>query len=288
MNSTSNHQNQTTQNQNQNQAKTPPLTKKSVTHQQLSTHLSREPHQQNPHQEVHLLSRFDPYLQYKRRQQAAAARLQLGHNNKWLLRQLLSVTRQLPPLEVVLQPQEEVISQILPPLRQLKISNNESSMPSMLLSTDWEEEDQEAQEALGNLEALLEAEQEAPLLQHLPHNSRYPQPPTSESWERYPEHTMAKEKNPRTGLTNYEDITGPIEESQASSHQYAKWLSRSPSWTDRTLQNGQGPQASGSTPSTRKPMTFPSSGTPSKSNSWRSLLTASASKERGTTYPSSK
>src|SRR5487761_1461000 len=130
MNSTSNHQNQTTQNQNQNQAKTPPLTKKSVTHQQLSTHLSREPHQQNSHQETHPLSRFDPYLQYKRKQQAAAARLRLGHNNKWLLRQLLSVTRQLPPLGAVLQPQEET-NQTLPPLHQLRILNNKSSMPSM-------------------------------------------------------------------------------------------------------------------------------------------------------------
>src|SRR5487761_1321942 len=139
MSSTSNHQNQITQNQNQDQAKAPLLTKKSVTHQQLSTHLSREPHQQNPHQEAHLLSRIDPYLQYKRRQQAAAARLRLGHNNKWLLRQLLSVTQQLPPPEAVLRPQEEVINQTLPPLHQLKISNNESSTPSMLLSTDWEE-----------------------------------------------------------------------------------------------------------------------------------------------------
>src|SRR5487761_203352 len=267
MSSTSNHQNQAIQNQNQNQSKTPPLTKKSATHQQLSTHLSREPHQQNPHQETHPLSCFDPYLQYKRRQQAAAARLRLGHNNKWLLKQLLSVTQQQPLPEVAPRPQEEVINQTLPPLHQLKISNNESSTPSMLLSTDWEEEDQEAQEALGDLEALLEAEQEAPLLQLQPRNNWYPQPPTSESWEQYPERTMAKEKNLKIGLTNYEDITGPIKESQASSHQYAKWLSRSPSWTDQMSQNGQGPQASGSTPSTHKPTTFPLSGTPSKNSS---------------------
>src|SRR5487761_1335523 len=102
MSSTSNHQNQAIQNQNQNQSKTPPSTKKSVTHQQLSTHLSRELHQQNPHQEVHPLSCFDPYLQYKQRQQAAIARLHLGCNNKWLLRQLLLPTRQLPPLKVAL------------------------------------------------------------------------------------------------------------------------------------------------------------------------------------------
>src|SRR5487761_1593166 len=115
MSSTSNHQKQVIQKPDQYQRKTPPSTKKSVTHQQLSTSLLREPHQQDPHQEAHPLSRFDPYLQYKRRQQAAAARLRLGHNNKWLLKQLLSVTRQLPLLEAVLQPREEVINQTLPP-----------------------------------------------------------------------------------------------------------------------------------------------------------------------------
>ena len=161
-------------------------------------------------------------------------------------------------------------------------------MPSMLLSTDWEEEDQEDQEALEDLEALLEAEQEAPLHQHLPHNNRYPQLLTSGSWEQYPELTMEKGKHPKTGLTNCEDITGPTEAYQALSHQYAKWLSRSPSWTDQTSQNGQEPQASGSTPSIRKPMTFPSSETPSKNNSWCSLPTVNANRERGTTYPNSK
>ena len=88
----------------------------------------------------------------------------------------------------------------------------------MLLSTDWEEEDQEAQEALGDLEALLEVEQEAPLHQHLLHNNRYPQLPTSESWEQYPEPIMEKGKNPKTGLTNCKDIIEPIEVCWASSH----------------------------------------------------------------------
>src|SRR5487761_1728299 len=102
MSTTSNHQNQANQKQDQKQESILPLTKKSATHQQLSTHLSRELHQQNPHQEVHPLLCFDPYLQYKQRQQAAIARLHLGCNNKWLLRQLLLPTRQLPPLKVAL------------------------------------------------------------------------------------------------------------------------------------------------------------------------------------------
>ena len=82
----------------------------------------------------------------------------------------------------------------------------------MLLSTDWEEEDQEAQEALEDLEALLEVEQEAPLHQRRHHNNQYPQLPTLELWEQYPEPTMEKGKNPKTGLTNSEAIIEPTGE----------------------------------------------------------------------------
>ena len=52
---------------------------------------------------------------------------------------------------------------------------------------------------------------------------------TSELWEHHLASSREKGKSPKNGLTNFDTITEPMQEYQASSHQYAKWLSRSPS-----------------------------------------------------------
>src|SRR5487761_1563112 len=201
----------------------------------------------------------------KRHQQSTLARIHLGRNNPdlqpWLLR--------LPPYPIP-RPNQDPREDQPQPLQQLTpMQSRKYKTPSTQPSAELEEAEVEAILEEGEEEAVLDLPPEAleELNKFLQDRLRFRRQQTSELWAPHPDSSREKETSPKTGSTNFDTITEPMREYQASSHLSVKLPWHSRLWTDQTWPNGPDQSERSSTLSTLRPKTTPQSGPPSATSS---------------------